>query len=533
MHKIVFQIIALGIFACGLASAQNCTLTVNPITGKVECAATGAAGAAGPTGPTGSTGATGPAPTQSFAPQQNAGTDVICAKGADTITGITCNNASDATSATAFTTVATIPAGTLSSTSVSADFTFGSVTPAGIPTITISLFYGGSGGTEIYRSAATATTAGANASALKCTITAAGASGASTPLITGCVVTAPGGNGGTVRNVLLSNTTLSITADTTTSKTLVMKVTYSAATVGSAIWLYSMSPGSGGAVGPAGATGSLATNTETASNVAMAGPADCPSAYTITTGAWTYTPLAIPPTANCGVSIQNNSSSAGTIVTGGVTIINGQTANGTIPACLSAKDGCPSWILRANGSAGWDLSVAAATVTDSIWLPGAYWNQSLTIPGWSAGVNVTGSVFSPNRYGTMNYSLGAARASYLNYTLPSTWTGTITFKIWSTLAFSSSGTGLYYLGIYTSCVTMGTTNVYDGLTYNTVQSINHLFASTNYKTGALDSFTLTTTGCSAGSNLNIEILRDNSIFPLDVAVDDIQVMGVQLLVSHT
>lgn len=63
MRKPILQAIALWILACGLAAAQNCTLTVNPITGKIECAATGSAGATGPTGPSGPTGPTGSAGT--------------------------------------------------------------------------------------------------------------------------------------------------------------------------------------------------------------------------------------------------------------------------------------------------------------------------------------------------------------------------------------------------------------------------------------------------------------------------------------
>lgn len=469
--------------------------------------------------------------TTAFAPVSNAGTDVVCALHADA--GLGCiNQVVDGTTTTAFSTTTTIPANMLTTNvTVPANLSLGVLGSATAAQLILSIKLGS---TTIYTGGQNVSANSANtAIQLSCQISAGAAASAATPLVTVCT----GTSSGVFRNQLITSTTKSIPVDTTIAQVLSVAVIYGANTAGNAVWLYSISPGSGGAVGPAGAPGVLATNTEGTSNIVMVGSADCPSAHTITTGAWTYTPLAIPPTANCGVSIQNNSSSAGTIVTGGVTIINGQTANGTIPACLSAKDGCPVWVLRANGSAGWDLSVASSAtsvaVTDSIWFSGAYFNQSLTIPGWSAGVNTSGSAFSPSKYGTMNYSLGTARASYLNYTLPSTWTGTITFKIWSTLAFSSSGTGAYYLGIYTSCVTMGTTNAYDGLTYNTVQSINHTFASTNYKTGALDSFTLTTTGCSAGSNLNIEILRDNSIFPLDVAVDDIQVMGVQLLVSHT
>lgn len=188
-----------------------------------------------------------------FTPAQNGGTDVICAKGSDTISGITCNNSSDATSETAFASSVTIAAGTLSNTTVTHNIVFG-VAAATSLSVTLRIRLGG---TLIYQGATAATGSGTSAagvSVFTCMTTAAGSAGAVTPIITSC--TTGGYAGSTPRNTLLSATALSVTANTAVSQVLTVSAQYSANTAGNAIWLYAISPGGGpGATGPAGPTG--------------------------------------------------------------------------------------------------------------------------------------------------------------------------------------------------------------------------------------------------------------------------------------
>lgn len=184
--------------------------------------------------------APGGAPALPFAPvQATPGLDVVCALHADTITGLTCNNqVTDGTTLTPFTTVASLPAGTLSSTTIHADFVIGILSTGTTPTVVLTLKYGT---TTIYTSNALTPAAGtvATIATLSCRITA-GVSGAANTLVAACVTQLPTNTNN--RNTLLSNSTLSVTADTTTAKNLSLSVTYSAATTGNAAWLYAIAP---------------------------------------------------------------------------------------------------------------------------------------------------------------------------------------------------------------------------------------------------------------------------------------------------
>lgn len=208
----------------------------------------GGAGPSGPSGPGGASGAPGPPATQSYVPlTQSAGTDAVCGLHGDSITGITCDNVSlDGTTETAFTNGVTIPANSLANTTIAVNSTFLTV-PATAATITFSLRLGGIGGTLLFRSVANVPVAASpDIFSLNCFISALGPASSITPLVVGCP---------TMRNTLLSGAAPSITADVTTNKTLVWTITYSANTAGNAIGLYSISPGTGGALGPTGLTG--------------------------------------------------------------------------------------------------------------------------------------------------------------------------------------------------------------------------------------------------------------------------------------
>jgi len=63
------------------------------------------------------------------------------------------------------------------------------------------------------------------------------------------------------------------------------------------------------------------------------------------------------PIAGCSIGIQNNSSQAMTInVTTNSVTLNGQNANGTIPACTTPANGCRVVVIKANGTTSWDMS---------------------------------------------------------------------------------------------------------------------------------------------------------------------------------
>lgn len=171
---------------------------------------------------------------------QSASGDVICALHADSITGMACGNqVVDGTTETAFTNGVSIPAGTISSGSFNVFTQFLIHTSSGTtPTLTYRMRLGGIGGTVIYQ-ATSAPTAGTTdfVATFGCEVTALAASSATTPVVATCNTTS---TGAVLRNALLSNTTQSVATDTTTTKTLVWTITYSAATAGNAIGLYSM-----------------------------------------------------------------------------------------------------------------------------------------------------------------------------------------------------------------------------------------------------------------------------------------------------
>jgi hypothetical protein len=174
---------------------------------------------------------------------QDAGTDVICALHADTIAGMTCGNAvTDATTETAFAHGVTIPAGALSNNTITVNSAF-LIHPssASLPTLVYSLRLGGINGTKILQTPVMVASASGNMAFLaSCTISALAASSASTPLLASCSNIQNNNNLLFGSNILISNTTRSITADTTTAQTLVWTVQYSAATASNAIGLYSM-----------------------------------------------------------------------------------------------------------------------------------------------------------------------------------------------------------------------------------------------------------------------------------------------------
>jgi hypothetical protein len=178
-----------------------------------------------------------------FVSAQNAGTDVICALHADVITGLTCNNAvTDGTAETAFATTVTIPAGVLANTTVGFNMVLGYVTTGATPTLLLKIRYGGVSGTVIYAfpGPGIGGSASTGAVALSCRVTAAG-SGAATPLIVGCNSNSGFTAGVANRNAQITNSALSVAADTRASQTMAVTATWSANTTGNAIWLYSVS----------------------------------------------------------------------------------------------------------------------------------------------------------------------------------------------------------------------------------------------------------------------------------------------------
>jgi hypothetical protein len=118
--------------------------------------------------------------------------------------------------------------------------------------------------------------------------------------------------------------------------------------------------GSTGPTGPAGATVALAPNSEYTASQAM-DLTYCPSWLGTFTGSATLTFTMIAPVSGCMIGIQNNTSQPLTInvTTSGATL-NGQTSNGSIPACISPANGCQVVVIKANGTSSWDMSAPGA-----------------------------------------------------------------------------------------------------------------------------------------------------------------------------
>lgn len=240
--QMIGRMVILALLVTGL------TAQINPSTRGPR----GATGAAGPAGPTGATGPAG-AGTQAFAPISNAGTDVICALGGDTITGLPACQVANGTSATAFAATTTIPAGTLTTNVVvPVDLAVGYISSGAAATMIISIKLGT---TVIFTSASFSSNSVNTAGGLFCTITAGAVASTTTPLVTGCHI--PSNFAVSAKNTLLSTTTKSIAVNTTVSQVLSVTVIFGAATAGNAVWLYSISPGGGGAVGPTGPAGAV------------------------------------------------------------------------------------------------------------------------------------------------------------------------------------------------------------------------------------------------------------------------------------
>ncbi len=306
----------------------------------------------------GVTGATGPAATQAFAPVSNAGTDVICALHTDTITGLTCNNAggSDAiTTPQAFATTTPIPAGTLTTNvTVPVNLSFGYIGSSSAATVVISIKLGS---VVIFTSSTMQVNSANTATGMACNISATAVASTTTPITTTCSEASLSAN---QRNTLLSTTAKSVAVDTTISETISVTVVFSANTAGNALYLYSISPGSGGAVGATGATGATSPNTEGSSSTVMTGPADCAVSKTYTgSSALSYTLLATPPSANCQFSIQNNTTQTFTI--NGVS--NSATVNGSVQNYTLAGSGNVRVVVSANGTSGWDVGAGPVGAT--------------------------------------------------------------------------------------------------------------------------------------------------------------------------
>jgi hypothetical protein len=118
--------------------------------------------------------------------------------------------------------------------------------------------------------------------------------------------------------------------------------------------------GAPGAAGPAGANVALAVNSEYTSSLVM-NSSYCPSWLGTFTGSAALTFTLAAPVAGCMIGIQNNTTQPMTInVTTSVATLNGQSANGVIPACASPANGCQVVVIKANGVTSWDMSAPGA-----------------------------------------------------------------------------------------------------------------------------------------------------------------------------
>jgi hypothetical protein len=115
-----------------------------------------------------------------------------------------------------------------------------------------------------------------------------------------------------------------------------------------------------GAAGPAGATVALAANAEYTTSRVM-DSSYCASWLGTFTGSAALTFTLAAPVSGCMIGIQNNTTQPLTInVTTNGVILNGQTSNGTIPACATPANGCQIVVIKANGTTSWDMSAPGA-----------------------------------------------------------------------------------------------------------------------------------------------------------------------------
>jgi hypothetical protein len=119
--------------------------------------------------------------------------------------------------------------------------------------------------------------------------------------------------------------------------------------------------GPAGPVGPAGANVALAVNAEYTGSLTM-DATYCPSWLGTFTGTAALTFTLAAPVSGCMIGIQNNTTQPLTVnvTTRGVTL-NGQNANGLIPACTAPANGCQVAVIKANGTTSWDMSAPGAT----------------------------------------------------------------------------------------------------------------------------------------------------------------------------
>jgi hypothetical protein len=83
----------------------------------------------------------------------------------------------------------------------------------------------------------------------------------------------------------------------------------------------------------------------------------CPNWLGTFTGSTALTFTLGTPIAGCLIAIQNNTTQPMTVdVASNSITLNGQNSNGTIPACSSPTDGCKVVVVKANGTASWDMS---------------------------------------------------------------------------------------------------------------------------------------------------------------------------------
>lgn len=169
----------------------------------------------------------------------NIATHAICAKGSDTITGITCYNTSNATSETWFPLLATIPANYFSNfNTFNFNLQIGWISTVTIPSVQFKLRLGGQSGTLIFQGTSTTSGSASGVINANCTVTQITLNHLVTSCNTNGNLVSTGQIGG---NTLISNSTLAIAVSNTDSPLLIdLSATYSAGTAGNAVWLYSI-----------------------------------------------------------------------------------------------------------------------------------------------------------------------------------------------------------------------------------------------------------------------------------------------------
>jgi len=223
------------------------------------------------------------------------------------------------------------------------------------------------------------------------------------------------------------------------------------------------------------------------------------------TAANTYTNLAV---GTAGQLLRSAGAAAN--VTWSTNVWPNTIAQGELPTATAANTitalavGTAGQILKSGGAAA---NVSWATRSDQIHLPAATCDHNAGITLWSAGLGAgypteTCDVAGTVLYGDLSFSDGATERAVSHVTLPADWTSTVDLVIkW----YSAATAGNVVWQVATQCTADGE-NFLTGA-WNAAQDIVDATQGTTLRMNTAAQVGVTMTGCAAGEELWIELMR--------------------------